>query len=83
MYYFAWNNRQWCIDATEDTGRLGRLINHSRKTPNCRSRLFIWRDKPHLIFFALNDIQLDEELLYDYGDTRKVVIDSHPWLKHS
>ena len=83
MYYFSWNNRQWCIDSTEDTGRYGRLINHSRKAPNCKSRLFILNDIPHLIFIALNDIKPKTELLYDYGDTRRVALESHPWLKDS
>jgi histone-lysine N-methyltransferase SETD8 len=83
MYYFSWNSRQWCIDATVDTGRYGRLINHSRKTPNCKSRLFIWNDTPHLVFFALTDIGEGVELLYDYGDTRRVAMEAHPWLKAS
>uniref|UniRef100_T1GR53 SET domain-containing protein n=1 Tax=Megaselia scalaris TaxID=36166 RepID=T1GR53_MEGSC len=30
MYYFKFNNHQYCIDATAETGKLGRLVNHSR-----------------------------------------------------
>jgi histone-lysine N-methyltransferase SETD8 len=35
MFYFTHNGVKLCIDATEENGRFGRLINHSKKTPNC------------------------------------------------
>lgn len=81
MYYFSWSNKQWCIDATADTGRLGRLINHSRKRPNLRTKLFILNNEPHLIFVALDDIDEDTELLYDYGETNRCAIEANPWIK--
>ena len=31
-------NQKFCIDATKDDGRMGRLINHSRTNPNIRSK---------------------------------------------
>ena len=32
--FFHLKGRQYCVDATEETGRLGRLLNHSCKHPN-------------------------------------------------
>lgn len=81
MYYFSWSNKSWCVDATKPTGRIGRLINHSRKSPNCKTKLFILNEKPHLIFIALKDINPNEEILYDYGERDKFALEAHPWLK--
>jgi histone-lysine N-methyltransferase SETD8 len=80
MYYFEWNKQKLCLDATIPSGRIGRLINHSRKSPNCRTKLFVLNNKPHLIFLALRDIMPNEELLYDYGETDREAIKTHPWL---
>ena len=35
MYYFTFENIKWCIDATIDSGKYGRLLNHSKRKPNC------------------------------------------------
>ena len=80
MYYFQWNSKIWCVDATRPTGRLGRLINHSRKSPNCKTKLIELNGKPHLVFIALRDINENEEIVYDYGETNKEAIKEHPWL---
>lgn len=69
------------VDATRETTRLGRLINHS-KTGNCQTRLHDIDGKPHLILVASRDIDSEEELLYDYGDRSKAALSAHPWLKH-
>ena len=75
------------IDATAESGKLGRLLNHSKKTPNCYTKL-IWvpdsksRDvDPHLVILAKRDVEQGEELTYDYGDRDKSAIEVHPWLK--
>jgi len=83
MYFFDWSNKVWCVDATKPTDRIGRLINHSRKQPNCKTRIFVHNNKPHLIFIALTDIHTNEELLYDYGDRDRMAVKAHPWLKHT
>lgn len=80
MYYFEWKKQKLCVDATLPNGRIGRLINHSRKAPNCKTRLFVHKGQPHLIFVALKDIIKNEELLYDYGERDKNAIEAHPWL---
>lgn len=79
MYYFKFKNKQYCIDATKETDRLGRLLNHSKKG-NLRTRTFLVKESPHLVLFADRDIQPGEELCYDYGDRRKTALESHPWL---
>lgn len=69
------------VDATKETNRLGRLINHS-KTGNCQTKLHPINGSPHLILVASRDIEADEELLYDYGDRSKASVLAHPWLKY-
>ncbi|XP_029916737.1 lysine methyltransferase 5Ab isoform X2 [Myripristis murdjan] len=81
MYYFQYQCKTYCVDATKETTRLGRLINHS-KNGNCQTRLHDIDGKPHLILVASRDIEAEEELLYDYGDRSKASISAHPWLKY-
>ncbi|KAM4808484.1 N-lysine methyltransferase KMT5A [Rhinophrynus dorsalis] len=81
MYYFQYLNKTYCVDATKETSRLGRLINHS-KTGNCHTKLHNINSVPHLILIASRDIKAGEELLYDYGDRSKSSIEAHPWLKN-
>lgn len=79
MYYFTYNNKHYCVDATKESGRLGRLVNHSKKG-NLKTESFAVENKPHLILVARQDIQPGEELLYDYGDRSKKSLEFHPWL---
>ena len=69
------------IDATTDNGYLGRMINHSKKSPNLAPRLIDIEGKPHICFFSTTAIHAGTELLYDYGDHSKSAKDAHPWLK--
>ena len=36
--------------------------------------------KPHIGLMASRDIEVGEELLYDYGERSKEVTDVFPWL---
>ncbi|XP_034048279.1 N-lysine methyltransferase KMT5A-A-like [Thalassophryne amazonica] len=81
MYYFQYLCKTYCVDATKETGRMGRLINHS-KNGNCQTKLHDISGIPHLILVASRDIDEGEELLYDYGDRSKASIAAHPWLKN-
>ncbi|XP_042250755.1 N-lysine methyltransferase KMT5A-A [Thunnus maccoyii] len=81
MYYFQYLCKTYCVDATKETDRMGRLINHS-KNGNCQTKLHDINGVPHLILVASRDIDEGEELLYDYGDRSKASIAAHPWLKH-
>ena len=80
MYYFKQKGKQYCIDATEETGRYGRLLNHSRVSPNCVTKVIMLGDTPRLILVAKHHIDIGEELLYDYGDRSKESLKAHPWL---
>lgn len=79
MYYFKYKDKKFCVDATKENGRLGRLVNHSKKG-NLKTQAFLISDRPHLIFTAKRDIPLGEELLYDYGDRSKASLKFYPWL---
>ncbi|EDV91501.1 GH17478 [Drosophila grimshawi] len=79
MYYFKHKNQQYCIDATIDTGKLGRLINHSRNG-NLMTKVVVIKQRPHLVLLAKDDIEAGEELTYDYGDRSKESLLHHPWL---
>lgn len=81
MYYFQYLCKTYCVDATKESGRMGRLINHS-KNGNCQTKLHDIGGVPHLILVASRNIDEGEELLYDYGDRSKASIAAHPWLKH-
>ena len=70
------------IDATAETGRLGRLLNHSRLNPNCITKVIQIekQEQPRLVLIAKCDIEAGTELLYDYGDRSKESLAAHPWL---
>ena len=69
------------IDATGESGKLGRLLNHSRTRANCVTKTIDIGDRAHLILVAGRDIEVGEELVYDYGDRSKEAIENNPWLK--
>ena len=68
------------IDATSDDGSVGRLINHDKISPNLVMKPVVIRNKPRVVFFASKDIQIGEELSYDYGERRKDVVRDLEWL---
>jgi len=80
MYYFKYQGKQFCVDATEESGRLGRLLNHSCIHPNLVTKIVTLDDSPRLILVAKQDIVAGTELIYDYGDRDKATIKAHPWL---
>lgn len=54
------------IDATNDDGSFGRLVNDSAD-PNCKMKKIFVNGTPHLCLFAIKDIKRDDEITYDYG----------------
>ncbi|XP_076434605.1 N-lysine methyltransferase KMT5A-like [Babylonia areolata] len=80
MYYFTHRNKHYCIDATAESGKLGRLLNHSRRG-NCYTKVFAIGDRPALVLLASQTIKKGQELTYDYGDRSQTALESHPWLK--
>ena len=81
LMFFKFNSKRLCIDATEEDGSLGRLINHSLHGPNLKMKVVTVDDKPRVVFIASRTIKEGEELLYDYGEQRKAVIEANPWLR--
>ncbi|XP_070514527.1 histone-lysine N-methyltransferase set-1 isoform X2 [Cardiocondyla obscurior] len=79
MYYFQHRNQQYCVDATAETRKLGRLVNHSR-TGNLIARIVEVKSIPHLVLTAKEDIPIGVEISYDYGDRNRESIRHHPWL---
>ena len=80
MYFFEYKSKSYCIDATQETERLGRLLNHSKLEGNCQTKLFEINGLPHLILVASRDIKCDEELCFDYGERKKTALEHNPWL---
>ncbi|KAF7636915.1 Histone-lysine N-methyltransferase [Meloidogyne graminicola] len=80
MYYFKHRGTVYCVDATQETKYKGRLINHSILRPNLRTRVIDFGESFYLILVARRDIEIGEELLYDYGERRADVISKNPWL---
>ncbi|KAG8237957.1 hypothetical protein J437_LFUL016302 [Ladona fulva] len=67
------------VDATAESGRLGRLVNHSRNG-NLTTKTVVVKSNPHLVLIAKEDIYPSDEILYDYGDRSKESLKHHPWL---
>ncbi len=65
------------MDASVDDGSFGRLINDEwRGAQNLKRKVITdTNGEPCVIFFALRDIELGDELRYDYTVT------DHPWRK--
>ncbi|KAJ4918477.1 hypothetical protein JOQ06_022059 [Pogonophryne albipinna] len=72
--------REFCIDASSrcdchpEVDTYGRFRNHSRKRPNLKAKRFdlTFPDgpRPVLVFLAMHNIKVGEELLWDYGVTK-------------
>ncbi|CAD5215342.1 unnamed protein product [Bursaphelenchus okinawaensis] len=83
MYFFEHRNQRFCVDATAESQYKGRLVNHSFLKPNLKSRVVELPNSIHLCLFAKRDIDIGEELVYDYGERRTNAIAYNPWLKQS
>ncbi|KRX83029.1 N-lysine methyltransferase SETD8-A, partial [Trichinella sp. T6] len=81
MFYFYFKGKH--LDATRESVHKGRLLNHSAKGSNLKSKILEVNNRPHVIFLAKRDIEAGEELLYDYGDRRKNAVEANPWLVRS
>ena len=86
VFDFTLDDKPVSIDAAREDGRFGRLINHALPASgraNLEARLVKGVGEagaPHLIFYAIKPIEIDDELLYDYGDRSKSSIERDPWL---
>ena len=67
MFYFCYKEKMLCVDATEETLRLGRLVNHSRKC-NVQAKPFEVDGVPRIILVANRDITAGSELTMGMRD---------------
>ena len=72
--------KNYYIDATKDTGKMGRLVNHTRINPNCYLKKIIINDMPRIFLLAKYKIETNCELGYDYGDRDPASFKYFPWL---
>ncbi|XP_071210909.1 uncharacterized protein [Salvelinus alpinus] len=84
-FYKESSGKTYCIDAKTvpcpchpEMDTIGRRINHSRKRSNIKGQLQqleedgnVWKI---ILFIALRDIQVQQELLFDYGVSRKCFV---------
>lgn len=64
MFFFSCS-----VDASEDDGSLGRLVNNDEIKPNCKMKTVVYEGKPHLCLFAVKEITQGQEITYNYGDS--------------
>lgn len=81
LFFFQLKDRRYCLDATEETNTMGRLLNHSRKHPNVKPVGLVLDGKPTIVFYAIEDVLPSVELLYDYGESDRGLIAQDQWLK--
>ena len=75
---FIDGNTFCCIDSNIEDGSLGRLINHSAKYPNVEKLVRTINGQRYLFFRMKDNIIVNRELLYNYGQRPS---DTHPeWL---
>lgn len=77
---FKHNDKVCFLDATKETPRLGRLVNHSRVHANCNLKKVVIDQKPHIILVASKDIESGSEIRYDYMDRDPASLMHNPWL---
>ena len=71
----------YAADATEETTRIGRIINHSRTKANLLPKPELVNGVPRICLYAKKNIDADVELLFDYGDRSQASLKGNPFLK--
>ena len=89
IMFFTFKKRDLAIDATDSTiKRFSRLINHSKKNANIKPKIIpLLNDETGKIevfvsFFAIQEIEIDQPLYFDYGDRRLSVRRDFEWINN-
>lgn len=80
LLFYKYKEKQMCIDATKDNGRMGRMVNHSRKGNNLSLKLVEEDGHVFVCLYANCTIDNGKEILYDYGERNKETVAANPWL---
>ena len=76
-------NGSWCgVDAFMEDNSKGRLINHSLLMQNVKPTVHVnEQGNPCILFKAKREILEGEEIMYDYGERKRSVLEIFPWLR--
>jgi len=81
--FWAKYRDQWVIiDATKEEKSIARYVNHSKQHANLvpiLSNRMAAKDIK-IVFKAIRNIAVGEELLFDYKDNRKGAVEANSWL---
>ena len=80
LYNFSTMIHTCSIDATQENYTMGKLINHTRKGGNVIPKIIAVDGVPQICFMAACEILPGDELLYDYGERNKDIIQCNQWL---
>ena len=83
LFFFWYKSNEFCIDATSESSKMGRFINHSKKNANVAPK--VWEVKPgepRLVLLASKRIEAGSELVYNYNERRGQVVGELEWLKY-
>ncbi|XP_036444098.1 N-lysine methyltransferase KMT5A-A-like isoform X2 [Colossoma macropomum] len=69
VFFLTLNGMEAVGDAAKEDGALGRLVNDDRRNANCKMKKIMVNGKPHLYLFAIQNIDPEEEITYNYGDS--------------
>ena len=82
--YFKHGGEWHMVDATRPSERYGRLLNHSRRRPNCKAKVVMMGQTPRLVLASIRDITYGEELTWTYGgDMSAASLLANPWLANN
>ena len=65
------------IDGTY-ANKMGNFVNDAQHFSNCEVSIVLVKEIPHLCLFAISNMEIGEELRYDYGEESKKLW----WRKH-
>jgi histone-lysine N-methyltransferase SETD8 len=83
ILWFRFDGKKWAVDATVNDGTWGRLVNHTSDPEEVNVRLQpVRRDGKMVVeMYAIRDIEVGSEILYDYNDRDPDTMAAFPFLQ--